>query len=153
MAPHATSSPNGETQESNASKIDEPPQSLSQIKASSVGNSISPPRIESPYLSEANLPYSLRLHAELQPEEKVAAPLRTVFPPLEIEEHAIDEVRSLRVVVVGAGIAGITAGILLPAKVPGLDLTIYEKASDVVCILLIQTTTKPSYLSRIEYLS
>lgn len=33
---------------------------------------------------------------------------------------------------IGAGISGITAGILLPAKVPGIDLTIYEKNSDVV---------------------
>ncbi|OBT76266.1 hypothetical protein VF21_03316 [Pseudogymnoascus sp. 05NY08] len=35
------------------------------------------------------------------------------------------------VAVIGAGISGITAGILLPAKVPGIDLTIYEKNSDV----------------------
>lgn len=33
---------------------------------------------------------------------------------------------------IGAGISGITAGILLPAKVPGIELTIYEKNSDVV---------------------
>lgn len=33
---------------------------------------------------------------------------------------------------IGAGISGITAGVLLPAKVPGIDLTIYEKNSDVV---------------------
>lgn len=35
---------------------------------------------------------------------------------------------------IGAGISGITAGVLLPAKVPGIDLTIYEKNSDVVCL-------------------
>jgi heterodisulfide reductase subunit A-like polyferredoxin len=57
---------------------------------------------------------------------------RTIFPPLQLEEHPIDETRSLRVVVVGAGIAGITSAILLPAKVPKIDLVIYERESDVV---------------------
>ena len=33
---------------------------------------------------------------------------------------------------VGAGLTGITAGILLPAKVPGISLTIFEKNADVV---------------------
>ncbi|KAL4865333.1 hypothetical protein BDV12DRAFT_211106 [Aspergillus spectabilis] len=37
----------------------------------------------------------------------------------------------LKAIVVGAGITGITAGILLPAKVPGLSLTIYERYSDI----------------------
>ncbi|KAI8933140.1 hypothetical protein NX059_009781 [Plenodomus lindquistii] len=43
----------------------------------------------------------------------------------------IDHVRALKVAVIGAGLAGINAGILLPAKVPGIDLTIFEKNSDV----------------------
>lgn len=34
---------------------------------------------------------------------------------------------------IGAGIAGITAGVLLPKKVPGIQLTIFDKNSDVVC--------------------
>jgi hypothetical protein len=38
--------------------------------------------------------------------------------------------------VIGAGIAGITAGILLPIKVPGIDLTIFEKNPDVVSCFL-----------------
>lgn len=33
---------------------------------------------------------------------------------------------------IGAGMAGITAGILLPTKVPGIELTIFEKNKDVV---------------------
>lgn len=33
---------------------------------------------------------------------------------------------------IGAGIAGITAGVLLPRKVPGIQLTIFDKNSDVV---------------------
>lgn len=53
--------------------------------------------------------------------------------PFTLEEHPVDEVRSIKVGIIGAGIAGITAGVLLPAKLPGLDLRIYDKNSDVVC--------------------
>jgi hypothetical protein len=73
--------------------------------------------------------------AEVAPAEK--APkfpdnLRTVFPPLELEDHTIDDVRPLRVVVVGGGISGILSAILLPAKVPKIDLVVYERESDIV---------------------
>ncbi|OKL59727.1 hypothetical protein UA08_05029 [Talaromyces atroroseus] len=51
--------------------------------------------------------------------------------PLELEEHAIDEMPNLKVAVIGAGIAGINAAILLPAKVPGLELVIYEREEDI----------------------
>lgn len=50
----------------------------------------------------------------------------------ELEDRYIDEPRSLRVVVIGAGLTGVTAGVLLPAKVPGIQLTIFEKNADVV---------------------
>lgn len=59
-------------------------------------------------------------------------PLRTIWPALELEEHPIDECPSLRVIVVGAGLSGITSGILLPAKVPNIELVIYERNDDVV---------------------
>lgn len=48
--------------------------------------------------------------------------------------RSIDHVRGVKVAVIGAGLAGITAGILLPAKIPGLNLTIFEKNVDVVSI-------------------
>ena len=51
----------------------------------------------------------------------------------ELVDRHIDEPRSLRVVVIGAGLSGVTAGVLLPAKVPGIKLTIFEKNADVVC--------------------
>lgn len=54
--------------------------------------------------------------------------------PVELVDRYIDEPRKLRVAVVGGGLSGILAGILLPAKVPGIDLTIYEKNSDFVSI-------------------
>ena len=50
----------------------------------------------------------------------------------ELVDRHIDEPRSLRVVVIGAGLSGVTAGVLLPAKVPGIKLTIFEKNADVV---------------------
>lgn len=65
---------------------------------------------------------------------KFARAVQMPYPQstLQLENHPIDQVRSLRVAVIGAGLAGITAGILLPAKVPGIKLRIYEKNSDVV---------------------
>ena len=51
---------------------------------------------------------------------------------ISLNERFIDEPRSLRVAVIGGGLAGILAGILLPAKVPRIDLVIYEKSQDVV---------------------
>lgn len=71
--------------------------------------------------------HTQRLASEFPP------PLRTVFPAFELEDHPVDQRRAIKAIVTGAGISGVTAGILLPAKVPGLDLVIYERASDVVC--------------------
>ncbi|KAK7957697.1 FAD-binding monooxygenase moxY [Apiospora saccharicola] len=53
------------------------------------------------------------------------------FRELELEQRYIDEPRKLRVVVIGAGLAGVIAGTLLPAKVPNIELTIFEKNADV----------------------
>jgi heterodisulfide reductase subunit A-like polyferredoxin len=49
----------------------------------------------------------------------------------ELEEHPVDVVRPIKVGIIGAGLAGITAGVMLPAKLPGLDLRIYDKNADV----------------------
>ena len=53
-----------------------------------------------------------------------------------IEEHPVDAIRPIKVGVIGAGISGITAGALLPTKVPGLDLRIYDKNSGLVRFLI-----------------
>jgi hypothetical protein len=66
--------------------------------------------------------------------ENHKAPLRTIFPPLQLEEHPIDEARPLKAIVVGAGMSGIIAGILLPKKVPGLELQIIERNSNAVSL-------------------
>jgi hypothetical protein len=75
------------------------------------------------------------------PEETVQVDSRPALPipypvsKLQIDaSHSIDQVRELKVAVIGAGLSGINAGILLPAKVPGIKLTIFEKNSDVVSI-------------------
>ncbi|KAM0544679.1 hypothetical protein ACHAPJ_011740 [Fusarium lateritium] len=50
---------------------------------------------------------------------------------LKLEDRCIDEFRPLRVAVIGAGLSGILSGILPPLKVPGIQLTIFEKSRDV----------------------
>ncbi|KAI5194210.1 FAD/NAD(P)-binding domain-containing protein [Aureobasidium subglaciale] len=61
-------------------------------------------------------------------EEDWTYPYPTDF---KLDEHPIDDVRELKVAVIGAGLAGVTAGALLPAKVPGIQLTILEKNPEV----------------------
>lgn len=51
---------------------------------------------------------------------------------LEIEERPIDDAAGLRVIVVGAGITGVTAAVLLPVKVPSVDLVVHERDSEIV---------------------
>jgi hypothetical protein len=65
---------------------------------------------------------------------------------LKLEDHCIDEVRKLRVAVIGAGLSGITSGILLPAKVPNIDLTIFEKNQDVVRLSLFLSSSISNHL-------
>ena len=64
---------------------------------------------------------------------KTNAPYKSATASLV--DRYIDEPRSLRVAVIGGGLAGIVAGILLPVKVPGIELTIFEKNSDFVSLL------------------
>jgi hypothetical protein len=58
-------------------------------------------------------------------ELKVSSPLGRVFT-------IVHTLIGPQVCIIGAGLAGITAGVLLPAKVPGIELKILEKNSDVV---------------------
>src|SRR5690349_7797174 len=51
---------------------------------------------------------------------------------ISLVDRFIDEPRSLRVAVIGGGLAGVLSGILFPAKVPNINLTIYEKNHDFV---------------------
>lgn len=43
----------------------------------------------------------------------------------------VDESRPIKVICIGAGIAGITAAIRLPQKIKNLELVLYEKNSDI----------------------
>lgn len=55
-----------------------------------------------------------------------------IKPKFEIEEHPIDQVRDIRVGIIGAGLSGVTAATLLRAKLPGINVTVYDKNGDVV---------------------
>lgn len=71
--------------------------------------------------------------AELHhPVSSEAGDLSQRFRKLNLVDRFIDEPRRLRVVVIGAGLSGVIAGALLPAKVPGIELTIYDKNEEVV---------------------
>lgn len=55
---------------------------------------------------------------------------------VDLVDRFLDEPRKLRVAVIGGGLSGIIGGCLLPAKVPGIELVIYEKNPNFVsCIL------------------
>ena len=60
-------------------------------------------------------------------------------PAVQLVDRFIDEPRPLRVAVIGGGLSGITAGILLPIKVPGVQLTIYEKNKELSGTWLVNT--------------
>lgn len=53
-------------------------------------------------------------------------------PKFELEEHPIDQVRDIKVGIIGAGLSGVTAATLLRAKLPGINVTLYDKNGDVV---------------------
>lgn len=76
--------------------------------------------------------------------EGVSGPKHWDFkrPDICLVDRYADEPRTLRVAVIGAGISGIIAGVLLPAKVPGIELTIFEKNADVV-----SCTSQPGFRS------
>ncbi|KAL1972597.1 hypothetical protein VTN31DRAFT_7011 [Thermomyces dupontii] len=48
-----------------------------------------------------------------------------------VEDRSVDQVRPLRVVIMGAGISGIVAGIRFAQRIPEIDLCVYEKNPDV----------------------
>lgn len=66
------------------------------------------------------------------PLSSEAEHLHPRFRKLDLVDRFIDEPRKLRVAVIGAGLSGVIAGALLPAKVPGIELTIYDKNEEVV---------------------
>lgn len=48
-----------------------------------------------------------------------------------LSRRSIDDIRPLKVIVVGAGVSGILAGIRFPQRVRDLDLVIYDKNEDI----------------------
>jgi len=48
-------------------------------------------------------------------------------PPFKLNDAPVENLRRLRVVVIGAGYSGIYCGIRIPERLRNVDLVIYEK--------------------------
>ena len=48
-----------------------------------------------------------------------------------LSRRSIDDVRPLKVIVIGAGVSGILAGIRFPQRVKDIELVIYDKNEEV----------------------
>lgn len=51
--------------------------------------------------------------------------------PNDVATKAVDVLRPIKVIVIGAGMSGMTAGILFPRSIENLELVIYEKNADI----------------------
>lgn len=67
---------------------------------------------------------------------------------LTLLDRFIDQPRELRVAVIGGGLSGILAGVMLPAKVPNIKLTIYEKNHDFVSHSPLPHTHSLTFIAR-----
>lgn len=69
------------------------------------------------------------------PAKEEAVPSPKESPPASkpwiVEDRSVDQVRPLRVVIMGAGISGIVACIRFAQRIPEIDLCVYEKNADV----------------------
>lgn len=63
-------------------------------------------------------------------------------PRVSLVDRFLDEPRKLRVAVIGGGLSGILSGVLLPEKVPGIELVIYEKNPDFVSSLRLHSSNE-----------
>ncbi|KAG4431237.1 hypothetical protein IFR05_013278 [Cadophora sp. M221] len=96
---------------------------LAKEIVSGLGEVISPPEPSVQEVKSGQNGYSVSEEAR----DFVQRPIRT----FELEDHPVDTPSKIRVAVIGAGLAGITAGVLLPVKVPGIELQIFDKNADV----------------------
>lgn len=74
--------------------------------------------------------------AHHDPSEASAARGSTTMTPrprgaFDLGAFAIDELRPMRVVVIGAGCSGILAGVRVPQRLRNVELAIYEKMAGV----------------------
>lgn len=77
-----------------------------------------PTRVDSAHISIPKLPSA-----------KVADPVASTG--WGVASHEIDEARPVKVIVIGAGISGILAAIRFPRRIPNVELTVYDKNSEI----------------------
>ena len=102
-------------------------QQLSPTPTKDIQNGVTPSQAPRPASPTQN-----GTHHEVAP---AAEPKPLQRPTPLLIDRFIDEPRPLRVAVIGGGLAGVIAGVLLPKKVPSIELTIYEKNDDFVSLL------------------
>ena len=61
------------------------------------------------------------------PPHGANGPANGTTPAFALKNEPVENLRPLRVVVVGAGFSGIVAAIRIPEKLRNVDLTVYEK--------------------------
>lgn len=63
------------------------------------------------------------------PDANVAHPVAGTA--WRVDSHEIDDVRPMKVIVIGAGISGILAAIRFPRRIPNVDLVVYDKNPEI----------------------
>jgi len=86
--------------------------------------------LETPKPAERQRPTAPNPPLDSHPQPQTAPTPSYPKSRISLVDRFIDEPRPLRVAVIGGGLSGILTGILLPAKVPSIQLTIYEKNVD-----------------------
>jgi len=59
--------------------------------------------------------------------DRTNRPTTRTTPTFTLKTEPVENLRPLRVVVVGAGFSGIVAAIRIPERLKNVDLTVYEK--------------------------
>lgn len=90
--------------------------------------------VEAPEAATARAPQVNGNHAAATTATTNGSGKQTLYPKSRVSlvDRYLDEPRKLRVAVIGGGLSGILGGILLPEKVPGIELVIYEKNAEFV---------------------
>jgi hypothetical protein len=73
-----------------------------------------------------------------EPKKKLALYEFDPKNPNDLSRRAVDNLRPMKVIVLGAGMSGIIAGVFFPRQIENLELVIYDKNADLgggMCLL------------------